>query len=191
MPTLDHMPDLPFYQCPAPDKKVVYCWYKDDSIADPETWPNTSYPYFMDVWRKQVHNVRLRKYSRFTKCGKCTKFKAEKKSYRGRNNSVPKKLIDDMSKHYNQIRRYRSDAAHRARLAATHPDEYISIAQDGTDQLGFGYPIGAETTAREDNPRLKTKIMISIVHGFGVYMYLLPLNVANGPDESIECLGAH
>ena len=43
-------------------------------------------------------------------------------------------------------------------------------------------------TAKEDNPRLKTKIMIDIVHGFGVYMYLLPLDIANGPDESIECL---
>ena len=48
--------------------------------------------------------------------------------------------------------------------------------------------IGAEMTAKEDNPRLKTKIMIDIVHGFGVNMYLLPLDVANGPDESIECL---
>ena len=62
-----------------------------------------------------------------------------------------------MNAHYQKIRRFRSDAAHRAKLAATHPDDYISISQDGTDQLGFGYPIGAEMTSKEDNPRLKRR----------------------------------
>ena len=162
--------------------------YKDDHFGNPTTYPMVSYPYFMKVWRNKIRSVRLRKYSRFTKCTLCTNFKAEKAQCRGRNNSVPKALLEEMKAHYDQIRRYRSDAGHRARIAADHPDDYISIAQDGTDQLGFGYPIGAEMTAKEDNPRLKTKIMIDIVHGFGVYMYLLPLDIANGPDESIECL---
>ena len=30
--------------------------------------------------------------------------------------------------------------------------------------------------------------MITMVHGFAVYMYILPDDTANGPDESIECL---
>ena len=61
-----------------------------------------------------------------------------------RSQHVPKALIE-MKAHYDQIRRYRSDAGHRARIAAEHPDDYISIALDGTDQLGFGYPIGADS----------------------------------------------
>ena len=39
IPTLDHMPGLPFYQCPAPDRKVVYGWYKDDHFGNPQPTP--------------------------------------------------------------------------------------------------------------------------------------------------------
>ena len=123
IPTLDHMPDLPFYQCPAPDRKVVHGWYVNDHQSDPETWPYISYSHFLNVWRNEVSNVRLRKYSRFTKCSICTKFKADKSACRGRGNSVPISLIDNMNAHYQKIRRFRSDAAHRAKLAATHPEE--------------------------------------------------------------------
>ena len=93
-----------------------------------------------------------------------------------------------MTAHYDKIARYRALACYHASLAAAHPDLYISIAQDGTDQLGFGYPCFAEKTSKDDNPKLATKIMVDIVHGHGVNMYLLPIDVANGPAESIECL---
>src|SRR4051812_3502659 len=98
IPTLDHMPDLPFYGL---------------RRADRDTWPNCASTYFMEIWRKQVTNVRLRRYSRFTKCSKCTDYKAQKQAARGRGNTIKRSLIDDMQ-HYNQIRRYRADAAHRA-----------------------------------------------------------------------------
>ena len=43
-------------------------------------------------------------------------------------------------------------------------------------------------THAEANNRLKCKIMIAMVHGCAVYFYLMPDDVANGPDESIETL---
>ena len=76
----------------------------------------------------------------------------------------------------------------RARTAIEHPDDAISIAIDGTDQMGWGYPKGPEGTHAEANNRLKRKIMIAMVHGCAVYFYLMPDDVANGPDESIETL---
>ena len=48
IPTLDHMPDLPFYQCPAHDRKVVYGWYKGDHFGNPTTCPMVSYPHFYE-----------------------------------------------------------------------------------------------------------------------------------------------
>ena len=48
IPTLDHMPDLPFYQCPAPDRKVVHGWYLNDHQSDPETWPLNFIPTFLE-----------------------------------------------------------------------------------------------------------------------------------------------
>ena len=76
----------------------------------------------------------------------------------------------------------------KARTAIEHPDEAISIAIDGTDQMGWGYPKGPDGTHAEANYRLKCKIMIAMVHGCAVYFYLMPDDVANGPDESIETL---
>ena len=54
------------------------------------------------------------------------------------------------------------------------PTGFISIAQDATDQMNYGYPKGAESTHKEANLRLKAKVMITMVHGFAVYMYILP-----------------
>jgi len=39
---------------------------------------------------------------------------------------------------------------------------------------------------RRANLRLKAKAMITMVHGFAVYMHILPDDTANGPDEPIE-----
>jgi len=86
------------------------------------------------------------------------------------------------------IRRYRMAAMSKAIKGLELPLEFISIAQDATDQMNYGYPKGAESTHKEANLRLKGKVMITMVHGFAVYMYILPDDTANGPDESIECL---
>ena len=102
--------------------------------------------------------------------------------------TVPSTLIEEQQHHYQFIRRCRASALIKARKAIDEPDSYISIAQDGTDQMGFGYPKGSESTHKEDDLRLKSKIMITMVHGAAVYMYIMPDDIENGPDESIECL---
>jgi hypothetical protein len=81
----------------------------------------------------------------------------------------PKELSASLDAHYQQITRYRAGAMHKAVLATDNPGDFISISQDGTDQMGFGYPKSADISQKEDNPKIKAKIMISMVHGSGVY----------------------
>lgn len=180
LPTLDKLPDMPFWQCPAPDRGVVYGWYMEDRARDPGMWPNVSKPYFLRVWGKHCGQIKLRKHLRFANCTTCKSFKEQNPS------SLAKKRRQEMEAHYGQVIRSRQQASYHASLALAHPEQYISIAQDGTDQLGLGYPSFAEKTCNDDNPKLTTKIMVNFVHGNGVY--LLPIGVAFGPAESIECL---
>lgn len=188
LPVLDRMPDQDYYLVPAVDRKEVFGWYEAARQEAPDLFKKTVYQNFLRIWKKHCPTIRLRKYMRFSKCLTCTDLKLRKQSMRGRGNAVPRSLLDLMTKHYKFITLCRADATHKANLAIDQPGQFISIAQDGTDQLGYGVPKGAESTHKEDNLRLKSKVMIDVVHGSGVYMYLMPDDVANGPDESIECL---
>ena len=73
--------------------------------------------------------------------------------------------------HYQMIRRYRMAAMSKAIKGLDAPLEFISRAQDATDQMNYGYPKGAESTHKEANLRLKGKVMITMVHGFGVHVH--------------------
>jgi hypothetical protein len=90
------------------------------------------------------------------------------KHQRGNGKVVDPTVQIKLNRHYTQIKKYRAKAKENEMLARLSPDKYLSIAQDGTDQLGYGYPKLPEFNKEQDNFRMKTKIMISIVHGRGV-----------------------
>jgi hypothetical protein len=69
-----------------------------------------------------------------------------------------------------------------------YPDECLFIAMDGTDQLPFGYPHFAQASKDDKKKRLTTKLMISYVHGVGVWTYSALDNVRGDPNFNIECL---
>ena len=154
--TLDRMPDEQFYQVPAPDRASVFKWYEEDRKMLPSLYPKCSVQYFLRVWRTDIHTlVRLRRYSRFTKCEVCLDLKRRKaKTARGR--KTDKKLMAELIKHYALIRRYRARAMKHAIRSTVDSTTYLSIAMDGTDQLGLGYPKATMHTSAQDNHRLKT-----------------------------------
>jgi hypothetical protein len=110
------------------------------------------------------------------------------KQQRGNGKVVDPTVQIKLNRHYIQIKKYRAKAKEHEMLARLYPDKYLSIAQDGTDQLGYGYPKLPEFNKEQDNFRMKTKIMISIVHGRGVWEYIMPENVKGDPNAAIECL---
>ena len=59
-PILDRMPDQPWYQAPAPDKKEVWRWYMAAVRDAPNIWKPCTYAYFIRVWRENVSAIRLR-----------------------------------------------------------------------------------------------------------------------------------
>ena len=93
-----------------------------------------------------------------------------------------------LCEHYSLIKRYRARAFQHAVLGMSQPEYYISMAQDGTDQMGFGYPKVPEFTKAEDNYRLKTKVMVSMIHGKELFYYVCPENVSGDPNTAIECI---
>jgi hypothetical protein len=163
MPVLDAMPDESWLQVSAPDRKSVWHWYEQDHEQWPEVYPECSYAYFNKIWRENLGEaVRLRKYTRFTKCPQCIDLRNRKRKCGGGGQKVDRSVYAELQTHYNTIRAYRLNAKTNAAKARLHPDEYLSIAQDGTEQLGFGYPKMNEFCKEMDNFRLKTKVLLLV-----------------------------
>ena len=93
-----------------------------------------------------------------------------------------------MKAHYEEIKCYRGEAMFHATLGATQPERYISIAQDAVDATDRGIPVTLEKTVAEDGYKLKSKTMVTMVHGSSINYYVMPENVHAGPNSSIEAL---
>lgn len=160
--SLDRMPDESFYQVAAPDKKSVHSWYMADHALYPKVYPAVTTNYFLKIWRHNVGAlIRLRRYSRFTKCEVCLSLKREKTQH-GRNRRLPESIFQRLTAHYRLIRRYRARAMRNAIRGSLQPQYFLSISMDGTEQLGYGYPKSSEHTSDQDNFRLKTKVCACI-----------------------------
>ena len=95
------------------------------------------------------------------------------------------KLLD----HYADVKVERRLALQKAFDAVRQPTEFLSICQDGTNQLPFGFPNFREVDKSLGTERLKTHLMISLAHGRGAYVYITPeARVAGDPNLTIECL---
>jgi hypothetical protein len=188
LPTLDRMPDENWYQVSAPDRKSVADWYLEDCKRYPDVFKEVKSHTFLKMWRVYFNDVvKLRKYHRFAKCKVCITLRAEKNSRHGDLDALVENKRQ-LNHHYILIKRYRGRAMRNAFKAAIHPTRVISSAQDGTEQLGYGYPKTTTFTHKEDNYRLKTKVMVSMVHNKFLTYYVTPENIHGGPNLAIECL---
>lgn len=88
-----------------------------------------------------------------------------------------------------KIKNERQLALKKAFDAVRDPATWLSICQDGTNQLPFGYPSYVEIDKELNQHRIKTHLMISLVHGRGCYVYVTPeVRVPSDPNLTIECL---
>jgi hypothetical protein len=92
-----------------------------------------------------------------------------------------------LNEHYLQVKAERVYSIKKQTTAEVHPEECIYVSLDGTDQLGYGYP-HFFMTGKEEKERIKAKIMVGCVPGFGVFCYDHLENVAGDPNLVIECL---
>ena len=81
---------------------------------------------------------------------------------------------DELSTHYKWIKTERELALKKAYDAVREPTKFLSICQDGTNQLPFGFPNFVEVDKDLDVNRIKTHLMISMAHGRSTYVYVTP-----------------
>jgi hypothetical protein len=189
LPIADKMPDTEWYQLSAPDRKTVWEWYRDDCRLFPTILVSCSYAYFTKIWTKHYGKIlRLRRFCRFSKCDFCLEkrgIKHNRKLRMGDRMQAQTELLE----HYQYISRERELALSKAFQAVKDPAKYLSIVQDGTNQLPFGFPNYREKDKSLGLDRLKTHLMISMVHGRDVFVYVTPeARVASDPNLTIECL---
>jgi hypothetical protein len=141
----DKMPDSPDSIIPAPSKKAVYNWYCSDVESSPKMYDQTSKTHFLKTWRDYFPGVKLRKYLRFTKCCTCVKWRQVRWS---KQSTKEQKLeaLDKLKTHYAYIKQERGYARMKRNQAWAHPDEVISIAIDGCENLAHGIPHFPEVT---------------------------------------------
>ena len=140
----------------------------------------------MQIWRIHFPFVRLRRVLRFYKCPVCVAFRVSKG--RKLDAKATKELQSSKLRHHTDIKEFRAEAMHKAILGQTEPQTYLSIAQDAVDAMHKGFPKTQEFTQEEDKYKLKSKVMINMVHGESVHYYIMPENIHGGPNESVEAL---
>lgn len=186
----DKMPDTDWYQLSAPDKKTVFGWYLDDCELYPSVFVPCQYPWFIKCWLKHfLKQIRLRKHCRFSKCTECIQLKLVKDDRKLRM-QTRQEAHTGLDKHYRYIKRERTLQLKRAWDAIKDPTKVLTICQDATNQLPFGFPNYVEIDKTLFNhSRIKTHLMIDIVHGHGCYVHAYPdTRVLKNPNCTIECL---
>ena len=174
LPIIDKMPDTGWYALNAINKRTVYDWYMDDCSLFPQIFVPCQYQWFTQVWRHHYgKKIRLRKHCKFTKCSECIRLRGIK-SDRTRRMVDRLAAKDELSTHYKWIKTERELALKKAYDAVREPTKFLSICQDGTNQLPFGFPNFVEVDKDLDVNRIKTHLMISMAHGRGTYVYVTP-----------------
>ena len=189
LPIADKMPDEDWYLLAASTKKTVFEWYLEDCEQFPMIFVPCQYEWFCTIWRQYYgKTVKLRRHCKFSKCDTCIRLR-EVKNNRKLTMEARYAARTELQAHYKNVKIERQMALTKAFDAVREPTEYLSICQDGTNQLPFGFPNFKEVDKSLGKHRLKTHLMIDIVHGRGCHVYITPeARVASDPNLTIECL---
>jgi hypothetical protein len=68
------------------------------------------------------------------------------------------------------------------------PQEYLSIAIDGCENMPHGVPHFPEITKNDSSVRLRYHLEVGVVHGRGNFVYDAAENVPSDPNLTIEVL---
>jgi hypothetical protein len=99
------------------------------------------------------------------------------------------RFLDAYEDHLAHQRRQRAKYYKHRQKAIDQPDKYMSIILDAMDQKKCTLPhVKRETKSSADLLRMKQKLMGCLVHGYGMYLYLLSPPVAGGGNFSVYAL---
>ena len=183
------MPDEGWYQVHVPKKKMLYAMYAEDAHNFPNSFMPASFDYFRTIWADNFPEIRLRKHCRFAKCDFCVKWRAviddQTKSQLQRN-AAKDRMAAHIKWAYNKERGFYHAKKHRGR---SEPDQCISLAMDGTDQMPAGFPHFWRKAKKDgSNKRLGLRTQIVLVHGSTPQVFLAQEDVAGDPNWTIDTL---
>lgn len=137
--TASHMPDRDEMHLPFINKVHVYEKFIEEfKILYPvRTTPSSSY--FYSVWKANCSHIKVRKASRFTKCGTCERLRSALQQAVSRRLSTHDLLVEK-AEHLSFVNRERREYKRKSELAALYPTEYLSVVIDGADQSAFALP---------------------------------------------------
>jgi hypothetical protein len=188
---LDPMPDEDFYQLHVPKKVMLHDMYIADCELYPTDFQKCTFGWFNHIWAENHSNVRVRRHCRFAKCNFCVKWRAlmddQTKTPHER-----AEARDRVNQHINWAHTRERGLYHdKIHKAVKDPGECISLAMDGTAQMGSGMPHFKQKTKRDGaGSRHKYHTQIVLVHGsaVGPYVFLGAENVAGDPNWTIDSL---
>jgi len=89
--------------------------------------------YFFEIWRSFCSYVKVRKVSRFAKCGRCEQLRnALQKAIVDGNDTT--EIVRQRASHRAVVQREKREYKRKRELAILNPKQYCSIIIDGADQ---------------------------------------------------------
>ncbi len=137
--------------------------------------------HFNRAWKTECPNIKIRKFSRFTKCSTCVGLKEKIKSTL---NSVKRmKYSMNLKDHINFIKKQRL-FYYSKRYQAKVNKNCLSIIIDGSDMQNYGIPYFYDITKDSSvGYKIPYKLYGAIVHGVSTHAYLV--NKHWGGDSNI------
>jgi hypothetical protein len=178
---------IPFYS-----RKEVHAQYVADFMRF-STCTTLSRPLsrerFCHEWRKKLPHIRVsRLKSAWAKCDECTDFRTLIKSAKRKEERQRLKLCYEA--HLDHQRRQRARYYKHRNKALQSALLYLSIIMDAMDQKKSELPREVrQSKSSKEKQHLKQKLMGCLVHGEGMYLYLLASPVIKaGANFATHCL---
>lgn len=185
----DKMPDRAETHLPFRRKKDLYALFCSDfkEISNNEQAPTKSL--FYRVWKEHCGQVKIRKFSRFSKCAECDMLEsAIREAIKNREST------DDLKRrkvlHSSRIKLERVAYSRKRDEAKLRPHQCVSVIIDGADQSAFGLPHFSTTTKDVTGHALKVRLIGLLEHSTPnrLHLYTLTEEHETGSNHIVESL---
>ena len=155
----------------------------------PELKHIVGYSYFASCWWRtpEVRHIVCREHLPFAKCSKCVR--GRDLSVLGKSKDERKEHKDDFLKHLNEVYNEKLMYYSNRIRCRMHPDKYLSLIIDGSDQSKTTLPHCCEHShLAEDTKNLKTHVYGCLAHGRRAYAFIVGDHVKQGHNTTIQVI---
>ena len=145
--------------------------------------------YFLRIWKEHVPWLKCRAYNTFLLCDECVSLNDR---LRIAKTSAEKNAIwEEKRIHLFMVREERCEYTQRIILAKRHPDLYLLMTIDGSDNSSYGFPYFAcaeKDHASSKGYKVRSKLYASILHGHFGTVFTYAANLVGGSNVTIEII---